>query len=73
MKPGDLVRIRPEYQYNQNGGVRYYNLFESCRVIRGTFPANHIGIFLEESGTEVKVMVNGVIGTIHTQYIQVVE
>ena len=74
MKCGDLIRIRPNYMYHHNGDPVFYHLFESgFSCIIGTFPANHIGIFLEESGKEVKVIVNGVIGMIHAQYIQVVE
>lgn len=74
MKSGDLVRIRTSCMYDHNGDPLFYYLFESgFSCIVGTFPANHIGIFLEESGKEVKVIVNGVIGLIHAQYIQAVE
>lgn len=74
MKSGDLVRIRPEYQYNQKGRLRIYNLFESGRVIQGAFPANQVGIFISKgSHSWIKVNVNGITGAIDKKYIQVVE
>lgn len=73
MKPGDLVRIRSDYTYDHNGDLMFYHLFTSgFSYIVGTFPANQMGIFLSESGKEVKVIVNGVIGLIHSQYIEVI-
>lgn len=74
MKPGNLVRIRPDLQYNQKGGLRIYNLFESGRVIRGAFPANQVGIFISKgSHSWIKVNVNGITGSIDKKYIEVVE
>jgi hypothetical protein len=74
MKPGDLVRIRPDLQYDKNGRVRYYNLFESGRVIQGAFPTNQVGIFIsKDNEVWVTVNVNGITGSIDKKYIQVVE
>lgn len=73
MKPGDLVRIRPDLQYNQKGELRIYNLFESGRVIRGVFPANQVGIFISMgTDTRRKVIVNGITGMIDVRFIEVV-
>ncbi len=75
MKPGDLVRIHPKRSRDQYGDLEVYNLFNPGidRKVISTFCANEVGIFLSESGSDVKVMVNGMIGLIHSQFIQVVE
>ena len=75
MKPGDLVRIHPARSRDQYGDLEVYNLFNPGigRNTIGTFSANEVGIFLSEGGTMSKVIVNGVIGLIHTHFIQVVE
>ena len=63
MKPGDLVRIRPDLQYDKNG-----------RVIQGAFPTNQVGIFIsKDNEVWVTVNVNGITGSIDKKYIQVVE
>lgn len=75
MKPGDLVRIHPARSRDQYGDLEVYNLFNPGigGNIIGTFTANEVGIFLSQNGAHTKVMVNGVIGLIHTHFIEVVE
>jgi hypothetical protein len=74
MKPGNLVRIRPDLQYNKNGGVRFFNLFNSTGgMIPGAFPTNQVGIFISnDNEVWVTVNVNGITGSIDKNYIEVI-